>query len=100
MLPDAQIERGFDMKAMSQKLRLSLSSIGAFLIGLFGIVMPVQAQEIGANCTASIMNRTVQVNANGTFAIPDVPVDRGSYRVRITCKEDDGTVRTFLSDFQ
>ncbi|HEV8348494.1 MAG TPA: carboxypeptidase regulatory-like domain-containing protein [Vicinamibacterales bacterium] len=76
------------------------------LVALVALVMllagssPTAAQKLGSNCTASIMNRTVQVNANGTFAIPDVPVDQGSYRVRIVCKEDDGTVTTFISGFQ
>lgn len=70
------------------------------LVGVFGMSAAAHAQVIGPNCTASIMNRTVQVNANGTFSIPDVPVDQGSYRVRVTCRDDDGTTRTFVSTFQ
>src|ERR1051326_777721 len=41
------------------------------------------------NCQASIANRSVQVNANGTFAIPNVPADIGFYRVRVVCKDPD-----------
>jgi hypothetical protein len=55
--------------------------------------------QLGSNCTASIQNRTVPVNANGTFAIPNVPVDDGFYRVRVVCEQPDGSVRGGQSDF-
>jgi hypothetical protein len=49
------------------------------------------AQKLGKNCTATVQNRTVQVNADGTFSIPNIPVDTGLYRVRVTCRQPDGT---------
>src|SRR3977135_2932256 len=81
---------------MTVRLRFVLPA----LIAAIGMSATARAQVLNQNCTASIMNRTVQVNANGTFAIPDVPADLGGYRASIVCKEDDGTVRTFMSDFQ
>src|SRR6185312_14772817 len=52
-----------------------------------------QAQTaLGTNCTATLLNRTVQLDAKGGFAIPNVPVDPlGLFRVRIVCKQPDGT---------
>jgi len=50
------------------------------------------------NCQASIANRSVQVNPNGTFAIPNVPADIGFYRVRVVCKDPD-SVRSGQSGF-
>ncbi len=47
---------------------------------------------LGTNCTATLLNRTVQLDAKGGFAIPNVPVDPlGLFRVRIVCKQADGT---------
>lgn len=50
-----------------------------------------QASALGSNCVASIQNRSVQLNADGTFAIPNIPVDASKYRVRVTCTQPDGT---------
>src|SRR5262249_9001801 len=44
---------------------------------------------INQNCTATLLNRSIQINPDGTFAIPNVPVDQGSYRVRVLCKTPD-----------
>jgi plastocyanin len=54
---------------------------------------------LNENCTASIQNRTVQINANGTFAIPNVPVEPGFYRVRVVCKDVDGTTKGGQTEF-
>ena len=60
------------------------------------------AQSIGVlneNCTATIQNRTVQISPDGTFAIPNVPNDGGYFRVRVTCKNPDGTTSNGASEF-
>src|SRR5437763_3153185 len=44
------------------------------------------------NCPASLQNHSVQLNPDGTFALPNVPVDLGFFRVRILCKAPDNTV--------
>ena len=62
------------------------------------LVLPASAQ-LGQNCTAAIQNRSVQVNADGTFAIPNVPTDIGFYRVRVVCKNPDGTTSHGASSF-
>jgi hypothetical protein len=40
------------------------------------------------DCTASVLNRSVQVSADGTFAIPNVPATSGLIRIRVTCERD------------
>src|SRR5262245_8578202 len=70
------------------------------LSALMSTAANAHTQGIGANCTASVLNRTVRVNPNGTFTIPDIPVGVDASRVRVVCKEEDGTIREFLSDVQ
>lgn len=65
---------------------------------LLALVLPVHAQ-LGSNCTATIANRSVQVSPDGTYAIPNIPTDQGFYRVRVVCKNDDGTVTQGQSGF-
>lgn len=55
--------------------------------------------QIDQNCTANLQNRAVQISPDGTFAIPNVPVDAGRFRVRILCKQADGTTTGGQSDF-
>lgn len=81
---------------------MSRSVVSVFVLALAGSLLAsdAEAQRIDENCTALIMNRVVQVSPNGTFAIPDVPVDQGQYRVRVVCRRPDGTTETFVSTFQ
>jgi len=56
--------------------------------------------QLGSNCTASLLNRTVQVNADGTFAIGNVPSNPLSlYRVRVRCVNPDGSYIQGMSGF-
>ena len=55
-------------------------------------VAPGEARaQLDENCTVCILNRCAQVNPNGTFAIPNVPVEAGLFRVRATCERDGET---------
>src|SRR5216683_3821885 len=60
---------------------------------------PLQPPLFQQNCAAGIQNSSVQVNPDGTFAIPNVPVDLGFFRVRIVCKNPDNTTRAGQSSF-
>ena len=56
--------------------------------------------QIDQNCTATVQNRSVQVSPDGTFAIPNVPVDNLSlFRVRLLCTNPDGTTSPAQSGF-
>ena len=50
------------------------------------------AQQLSENCTVSVLNRTVQVNANGSWLLQNVPANFGQVRARITCTIDGKTV--------
>src|SRR5579862_97387 len=54
---------------------------------------------LGSNCTATIMNHSVQINADGTFSIPNIPWNQGLYRAHILCTNSDGTITGALSNF-
>jgi hypothetical protein len=51
------------------------------------------AQQLNQNCIATIANQSVQVSANGTFAIPNIPADIGYYRVRVLCQNNGVTTQ-------
>lgn len=63
------------------------------------VVLPPEPPPLDENCTASIQNRSVQINPDGTFLLPNVPVDVGFFRVRVVCKRADGTSFGGQSDF-
>lgn len=55
-------------------------------------------QPLDQNCVVSVLNRTVQVNADGSWQLPNIPAGFGLVRARATCVE--GGVTTFgQSDF-
>ena len=49
-------------------------------------------------CTASILNRTVRVNPDGTFSLQNVPTNQGLARVRVVCDRN-GLLIGGFSDF-
>ena len=53
----------------------------------------VFAQLLDADCTATVLNRTIQLSPNGTFAIGNVPAPAGALRVRIVCERESGVKR-------
>jgi len=57
------------------------------------------AQLLDETCTANILNRSVKVSPDGTFALPSVPVEPGLFRVRVVCEDADGTTLRGQSSF-
>ena len=53
---------------------------------------PPEESPLSDNCTATVLNRSVQINPNGTFGIPNVPADSGLLRMQITCTQDGVTL--------
>jgi hypothetical protein len=45
-------------------------------------------------CTASVLNRTVRVQSDGTWLLPNVPALFGPTRARITCVDENGVTTT------
>lgn len=62
-------------------------------------LLPLQAQQpLDQNCVVSVLNRTVQVNADGTWQLPNIPAGFGLVRARATCVEN-GVTTFGQSDF-
>ena len=47
--------------------------------------LPVASAQLNQNCVVSVLNRTVQVNADGTWVLPNIPANFGPVRARATC---------------
>ena len=50
-------------------------------------------ERLDEDCIASILNRQVQVSPDGTFALGNVPVPVGAFRVRVVCERPEGVER-------
>lgn len=48
-------------------------------------VAPSVSAQLNENCTVSVLNRNVQVNADGTWVLPNIPANFGLIRARATC---------------
>src|SRR5258708_7330503 len=46
------------------------------------------AQSLNQNCVVSVLNRTVQVNPDGSWVLPNVPANFGPVRARATCVQN------------
>jgi hypothetical protein len=62
------------------------------------VIVPDAPSALDQRCTATVLNRTTQVNPDGTFALANVPVPSGRYRARVVCLGD-GRTRTGRSRF-
>src|SRR5215213_518364 len=50
------------------------------------------AAQLNEHCTISVLNRTVQVNPDGSWVLPNVPANFGQVRARATCVVDGQTI--------
>jgi hypothetical protein len=57
-----------------------------------------QVLELNENCTISILNRSVPVDPDGGWVLPNVPTNVGMVRARATCVEN-GVTRSGQSDY-
>src|SRR6266481_2320668 len=74
------------MAYISAKLR-SLwhqSAIVSLLATVTCLLLPANSQ-LNQNCIVSVLNRNVQVNADGTWVLPNIPANFGPVRARATC---------------
>jgi len=85
-----------NFKGGFMKQRLQISILVVLLLMLMGIA-PLQAQ-LNETCTVSVLNRSVQVQADGSWVLPNVPANAGLVRARATCVEN-GITRSGQSDY-
>lgn len=85
------------LRIMPARQRLLIT----LFLSIFGslLVAPVFAQQpLNQNCVVSVLNRNVQVSADGTWVLPNVPAGFGRVRARATCVEN-GITRSGESAF-
>ena len=73
--------------------------VATALFAILAVVSASHAQLLDESCQVNILNRSVQVAPNGTFAIANVPEEPGFFRVRAVCTEPDGTLVRGQSEF-
>ena len=60
---------------------------------------PSLAVELDDKCVINILNRTIQVAANGGWSLPNVPSNQGAVKARATCINEDGSTSSGQSGY-
>ena len=68
------------------------------LLSLIGVMGPSAHVQLDSSCFVSALNRTAQVEPDGTWVLPNVPANLGRVRLRATCVRE-GQVTSGQSDF-
>ena len=55
---------------------------------IFGMGAVSAFAQLNQNCTVSVLNRNVPVNADGTWVLPNVPANFGQVKARATCVQN------------
>src|ERR1700739_4437059 len=71
------------MRRSSRRFRRWWPTIGVCVTALW--LSPRAEAQLNQNCTVSVLNRTVQVNADGSWVLPNVPANFGQVKARATC---------------
>src|ERR1019366_1434727 len=53
---------------------------------------PAALAQLDQNCTVSVLNRTVPVNADGSWVLPNIPANIGAVKARATCVRNGVTI--------
>src|SRR6266852_2562199 len=48
--------------------------------------------QLNQNCTVSVLNRTVPVNPDGSWVLPNIPANFGQVKARATCIQNGKTI--------
>src|SRR2546426_1802001 len=48
--------------------------------------------QLNQNCTVSVLNRNVRVNADGSWVPPNIPANFGQVKARATCVQNGVTI--------
>ena len=71
---------------MMTPVRLLVVAIALCAVG------SLRAQTLDQNCVVNVLNRTVQVSPQGSWALPNVPAKMGRIRARATCTQGNQTI--------
>ena len=61
---------------------------GSIFLLLVSFTSTSKAVVLNENCVINVLNRTVQVQPDGTWALPNVPSSMGQVRARATCVQN------------
>ena len=65
----------------------------AHIILFLGFAFSLSAlAQLNQNCTVSVLNRTVPVNADGSWVLPNIPANFGQVKARATCVQNGVTI--------
>src|SRR5215216_3961862 len=62
---------------------LRVIAVGLLVFCMAGVGLT--QQKLDENCTVSVLNRTVRVNPDGSWVLPNVPANFGQVKARATC---------------
>src|SRR5215211_5473678 len=62
---------------------LQIVAVGVLMLCTAGIGQT--QQSLDENCTVSVLNRTVRVNSDGSWVLPNIPANFGQVKARATC---------------
>jgi hypothetical protein len=65
---------------ISKTLRIVAGGALMFCSAFVGL-----SQKLDENCTVSVLNRTVRVNPDGSWVLPNIPANFGQVKARATC---------------
>src|SRR5947209_16556098 len=91
MLLSAEYARRFNDGSRRLAARRCLIFLNMF-IWLMVSVPCAEAQLLDQDCTVAVLNRTVQVNADGSWVLPGIPANVGQVRARATCIRNGVTI--------
>ncbi len=79
---------------------LTRHSLIRWLVTFLFVVISIATADaqLDENCVVSILNRTAQVQSDGSFILPNVPSNVGQVRARVTCVRN-GITTSGQSDF-
>ncbi len=85
---------------VSRRIRAILHVISTILVAAVVAFFAVDSvfAQLNENCTISILNRTANVQPDGSWRIDNVPANFGQVRARATCTEN-GVTQSGQSDF-
>src|SRR5215216_6021887 len=75
---------------------LRVIAVGLLVFCMAGVGLT--QQKLDENCTVSVLNRTVRVNPDGSWVLPNVPANFGQVKARATCVRN-GVTSSGESDY-
>ncbi len=68
--------------------RLGSIGVSTFILLCWTVASSSASAQLNQNCVVSVLNRNVQVNADSTWILPNIPANFGRVRARATCVEN------------